>query len=521
MQLARFPAAFLLAASAPFAAPAALAHSAPLAAQNPLHELRGVYLDASDGVFASRAEIAKTMEALADARVNVVVPCVWDGAFTLWHSPTAKAAFDVDCDPAYSERDVLGEITMEAHRFGLEVVPCLDAGFTAKGALLDKHPAWAALGKDQKPVVKNGERWLNALDPDVQQFFLSLVLELARGYDLDGIAGSERFPALPVEAGYDAKTLAAYKEASKLDAPRDEHEAKWSAWRAEQLSAYLGRLGGALHPSIALVMAPRAPGIGLKESLQDVKSWSECNLCHAIVLRTAAKKPEDERKLVGEMLGLDWLAKGKEKLGAGVLALEGSWKADNAYVVAAAQTHRSEKLAGEIFYGARALLADDAAPLKALFDGPYNEVALPPWRAEDGWRPKPLEVRPQAGSGKWTFAEGNGPMVMQLDGGLKGEASWTAKARFAGAYDVYAWIPPDAKLGDTARYQLATARGLETSLLKLDAKKGRGWRWLGTVRLPESDEFEVGRYDAVEKDPSKVSAIGPLLLILNRHATRG
>ena len=63
------------------------------------------------------------MEALADARFNVVFPCVFDGAHTLWHSPTAKTAFGADCDPVYGERDLVSEILFEAHRVGLEVVP--------------------------------------------------------------------------------------------------------------------------------------------------------------------------------------------------------------------------------------------------------------------------------------------------------------------------------------------------------------------------------------------------------------
>lgn len=512
MPLARLLAALALILLAPLA---------PLAAQDPLRELRGVCLDASDGVFASRDAISRAMEALADGHVNVVLPCVWDGAFTLWHSSTAKEALGADCDPAWGERDVLGELVMEAHRFGLEVVPCFEAGFTAKGALLDKHPDWAAIGKDGKPLARNGERWLDALHPDVQQFFLSLLLELARNYDLDGFAGSERFPALPAEAGYDARTRAAYKAATGVDAPRDEHEPKWSAWRAEQLTACLAKFGGALHSSLALVMAPHAPGAGLRENLQDVKSWTERKLCSALVLRAVARKSEDERKLVSEMLSLDWLAKDKQKFGAGLLLVDGGWKADAAWLVAAIENQRREQLAGEVLYGARVLFAEDGALLHALWDGPYNVPAIPPWRLEEGWRPKPLELRPQAGSGRWSFGSGEGPLVMRLDGGQKGEASWTAHARIAGAYDVYAWIPPDPQLGETARYQLATSHGLATSTLKIDAAKGRGWRWLGQVRLPESEDFEVARYDAIEADPAKVSAIGPLLLILNRRAGRG
>jgi hypothetical protein len=111
-------------------------------------------------------------------------------------------------------------------------------------------------------------------------------------------------------------------------------------------------------------------------------------------------------------------------------------------------------------------------------------------------------------------------MVMTLDGGLKGEASWTVRARLAGVYDVFTWIPPDQPLGESARYQLATKRGLETITLRVGPLTSRGWRRLGEVNLPEGDEFEVARFDAIEKDGTKASAIGPLLLLYDRSASR-
>src|SRR6187455_313958 len=119
-----------------------------LLAQKPTQELRGVRLGPGDGVFSSQAQLGKALEALADARFNVVFLDVWDGAHTLWHSPTAKEACGADCDPAWGDRDLLSETLFEAHRLGLEVLPCFEAGFTARGALFDKHPEWAALGKD-------------------------------------------------------------------------------------------------------------------------------------------------------------------------------------------------------------------------------------------------------------------------------------------------------------------------------------------------------------------------------------
>ncbi len=458
--------------------------------QKPTQELRGVWLRASDGVFGSQAAIGKAMEALADARFNVVFPCVWDGAYTLWHSPSAKEAFGADCDPACGDRELFSEILFEAHRVGLEVVPWFEAGFTAKGALLDKHPEWAALGRDGKPLVVDGERWIDALNPEAQQFFLGLVLELVRNFDIDGIAGSERFPALPLEAAAKPALLEQYKKSGASAAPSDAKDPKWCAWRAQQLSEFLGRISGGLRPTLAIVMSPRGA-----EWLQDYAGWSEKNLVHALVLPLAQATGEH-----------------KQKLFASLSASGGA--------PAAVAAQRQQKLAGEVFAGCKALLDNDAALAKALADGPYGDPAIPPWRSEEGWRPKPVETRPQAGSGRWLFPDSNGPMVMTLDGGLKGEASWTARVRLAGVYDVFAWVPPDQPLGESARYQLATRRGLETITLRVGPPTSRGWRRLGEVNLPEGDEFEVARYDAIEKDGTRISAIGPLLLVYDRSASR-
>jgi hypothetical protein len=500
--------------------PVPLAAQGSILDQKPIQELRGAWIRASDGVFASREQISKSMEALADAHFNVVLPCVFDGAYTLWHSPTAKEVSGADCDPAYGDRDVLSEIVFEAHRFKLEVVPWFDAGFTAKGALLEKHPTWAALGKDQKPLVVDGEHWLDALDPDVQQFVLSLVLELARNFDVDGIAGSERFAGFPAAAAGKPAQLESFRKANDGKPPSDALDPKWCAWRAQQISEFLARVSGALRPSLAIVLAPRAAGPGPGELLEDVAGWSAKKCFHELALCATPKSAAEEERRIAALLGLDWPAKNAGEICAGVAVENGAWKADGALLKALAKTHREKKITSEIFQGCGALLANDAALAKALFDEPYLYPAIPPWRSEEGWRPKPLEAKPQAGSGRWTFPDSSGPMTMILEGGKPGEASWTAHTKVAGMYQVYTWIAPDLKLGDSARYLLATKKGLIASTLKVGLPTQRGWRYLGDVQLPADDDFEVARYEAVEKDPAKLSAVGPVLLLYDRLESR-
>jgi len=110
--------------------------------------------------------------------------------------------------------------------------------------------------------------------------------------------------------------------------------------------------------------------------------------------------------------------------------------------------------------------------------------------------------------------------VMKLDGASSGEASWSARAHVAGNYDVYTWIPPDQNLGEIAKYQLANKHGLITKQVRVGPLTCRGWRYVGSVELPEGEDFEVARFDAIEKDASKASAIGPLILLYDHMSNR-
>ncbi|MBK7644495.1 MAG: family 10 glycosylhydrolase [Planctomycetes bacterium] len=515
----RLAPALALCALASLTIPNSYAQDGSVLFKPPDKELRAVTLSASDGIFASQAEIAKAMQTLADARFNVVLPCVWDGAYTLWHSPKAKETFGEDCDPAYGERDVLAEVLFEAHRVGLEVVPCFEAGFTAKGALLDKHPEWAALASDGKPLVLGGERWADALDPQVQQFFLDLVLELARNYDLDGIAGSQRFPALPATAAAKPAQRELYLKAGTGGSSTDPKDEKWCAWRTQQLSAFAARVSGGLNPALEIVLMPHLAGAGPREWLQDPPAWIERKLAHALVLAGDSPSAEAESKRIDALLADPCTRRTSRSCAAAFrprrarpAPMRPSSKPARATTARRSSPARSSS--------ARALLANEAALAVALADEPYDYPMVPPWRDAEGWRPVPIQTRPQAGSGKWQFPASDGPMVMTLDGTLAGEASWTARVPVAGTYDVYTWIAPDQSLGEIAKYKLAAKNGLQTIQLRVGPAACRGWRRVGEVVLPENEEFEVARFDAIEKDGTKVSAVGPLLLLLDRTAGR-
>ena len=49
--------------------------------------------------------------------------------------------------------------------------------------------------------------WWNALHPGPQKFLLELFDEVVTNYDLNGIQGDDRLPAMPSEGGYDDFTV--------------------------------------------------------------------------------------------------------------------------------------------------------------------------------------------------------------------------------------------------------------------------------------------------------------------------
>jgi uncharacterized lipoprotein YddW (UPF0748 family) len=92
-------------------------------------------------------------------------------------------------------------------------------------------------------VVKNGFDWLNGFDPEVQNFMLSLIKEVINNYQVDGVQGDDRLPALPSIAGYEPYTIAVYKsEHDGKQPPADHLDPDWILWRANKLNDFMKRI---------------------------------------------------------------------------------------------------------------------------------------------------------------------------------------------------------------------------------------------------------------------------------------
>jgi uncharacterized lipoprotein YddW (UPF0748 family) len=80
---------------------------------------------------------------------------------------------------------------------------------------------------------------MNALDLEVQQFILDLILEVVKNYQVNGIQGDDRLPALPIAGGYDQNTKNRFKTKFNTNPPTDEKNSRWIQWRADILTEFL------------------------------------------------------------------------------------------------------------------------------------------------------------------------------------------------------------------------------------------------------------------------------------------
>ncbi|NJD18970.1 MAG: hypothetical protein FIA95_06770, partial [Gemmatimonadetes bacterium] len=369
----------------------------PAAAQpRPAREVRGVWLtNVHSRVLESRERIAEAMDFLAGAGFNVVFPVVWNDGYTVYPSETLRREFGVALDPRYEGRDPLAEVVFEAHRAGLEVVPWFEFGFAASlrkdgGHILARRPGWAARDRQGRLLSKNGFEWMNALHPEVQDFVSSLVLEVARGYDVDGVQGDDRLPALPSEGGYDAWTAARYREETGRAPPDDPRDPDWIAWRAGRLTDYLRRLRTdvrAVDTTLVLSLSPSWYDWSLREYLQDSRAWTREGLYEAIHPQAYRYSLAGFTAIVDDLVTNQFDAAERERLAPGILIRVDDWQIAPDTLLAAIAYDRAKGVQGEVLFFYEGLRAGGDAVGDALRTGPYRERALLPWREGRAWRP--------------------------------------------------------------------------------------------------------------------------------------
>jgi uncharacterized lipoprotein YddW (UPF0748 family) len=419
-------------------------------------EVRGVWIPNSYSTFFdSRENVRDQMAMLAEAGINVVFPVVWSKGYTLFDSAVAERVVGRRTDPRYGDRDPLAEVLFEAHRHGIEVIPWFEYGFAAghedyPGKALDTHPEWAAIGVDGKPVVKNGFPWMNSLAEGPQTFLTELVVECAMNYDVDGVQGDDRLPALPAEAGYDEVTVARYREDFGHNPPSDIHDEAWTQWRADRLTDYLAELRTAvkaISPDLVFSMAPGAPSWALRDYLQDQRTWVERGLVDALHPQLYTRDQQGYDRMADATLAIEWLGRERAIVSPGVLSCFREYVISKDLAIGSVRTNRQRGFAGEVWFYEKGLVVEDGDRARDLREGPYREPARLPWRKATNWRPSALE--------------GSAATVA-------GTTEWTATAAVTGRYTVWG-EPADATDGWQQLAVIQLQAGNKTALAKTAA----------------------------------------------------
>lgn len=232
----------------------------------------------------SRENIKQTVATCKASGIKNIFVVVWNQGRTLYPSDVMQSTFGTDARimTRFAGRDPLLEMIEEAHKEGIKVHAWFEYGFAASnnqngGLIIQTKPNWAAKDINGNLLKKNGFEWMNAFLPEVQNFMISLVMEVVNKYNVDGVQGDDRMPALPSEGGYDDYTVNLYKsQHNGASPPTDFKNAAWLTWRSDLLSEFLKKLYQqvkARKPNVMVTTAPSVHPFAKTEYLQDWPTW--------------------------------------------------------------------------------------------------------------------------------------------------------------------------------------------------------------------------------------------------------
>ncbi|MEQ8995583.1 MAG: WG repeat-containing protein [Coleofasciculus sp. B1-GNL1-01] len=345
-------------------------------------EIRGVWLTTTDSqVFNSQKNIAEAMDFLAETGFNVVFPVVWKNGATLYPSRLMRDTVGLEIDPRFTGRDPLAELIQAAKNVGLAVIPWFEYGFASSynqkgGRILAQKPDWAARDRQGNLLTKNNFEWLNAFDPQVQDFIIGLILEVIRNYDIAGIQGDDRLPALPSEGGYDQQTVQRYVQQFNQEPPKNPKDAQWLQWRADLLTDFLTRLYRqvvTINPNLIISIAPSPYPWGFQEYLQDNQAWADQGLIDMMHPQFYRRDFASYQQLVDRLVNDQLSPVQLSTVIPGILIKSGSYRISSQDLVQAIEYNRDRGLAGEVLFFYEGLRQDNDTLANALRSHVYAQ----------------------------------------------------------------------------------------------------------------------------------------------------
>ncbi len=329
-------------------------------AQAPAAPIHGTWITNVDSdVMKSRQNINDAVNYCDSLGINTLFVVVWSKGMTLYPSKTMETMFGEEIDPSLASRDPLKEFIEAAHARKMKVYAWFEFGFSSSymlngGRLLKLHPEWAALDNTGKLVRKNGFEWVNGLNPTVQDFILSLITEVVTNYDVDGIQGDDRLPAMPVEGGYDSYTKELYmKEHQGKTPPQDFRDSAWIQWRAEKLNVLMHRIFTmvkSIKKDCIVSMAPNLYPWSKNEYLQDWPTWLRNGDVEVICPQIYRYDEKSYITSLNEILGKYVRKEDMNKIFPGILLKLAKYHPAKNYLQTMIAENRKCGIEGEVFF---------------------------------------------------------------------------------------------------------------------------------------------------------------------------
>ncbi len=331
--------------------------------------VRGVWLtNVASNVLTSRQNISNAMDLLSELNFNTVFLVTWNKTQTPHPSKVLKDAISslnnseiiTQFDP---DRDILQEVIEEAHSRNIKVIAWFEYGFASQygsanngmNYVLQANPHWSSKDINGNIASKNGFYWMNAFHPEVQNFMIDLILEVVENYDVDGIQGDDRLPAVTSSSGYDEYTVSRYKaEHDGNSPPSSAGNSQWIDWRANILSDFAQNLYSKVKesdPECLVTFSPSPYSFSLTSYLQDWPKWVDNNIVQII-------SPQLYRRDTDGFSNYSWLfnvnfnyANNNKKIFyPGVLLQIGNYVPSDDFLIQMIRHHRSKGVFGEVFF---------------------------------------------------------------------------------------------------------------------------------------------------------------------------
>ena len=320
--------------------------------------LRGVWITTTASTaLNSKDNIKQTVANCKIAGINNLFVVVYNNSRTTYPSQVMQNLLGVSILESFSGRDPLKEIIDEGHAAGLKVHAWFEYGFASSygqngGAIIKAKPNWAAKDINGALVSKNNFEWLNAFDPEVQMFLMNLMKEVTTNYDVDGIQGDDRLPALPSTGGYDDYTISLYKAGhGGANPPTTSTDVNWVKWRAGLLNNYMKKINKelkAIKPKLIVSMAPSIYPFSLNEYLQDWPTWVDSGWVDLILPQVYRYDINAYTATLSQQKV--YLKNNTSICYPGVLLKSGTYSPDDLFLTQMLQQNRSQGFKGESFF---------------------------------------------------------------------------------------------------------------------------------------------------------------------------